>query len=125
VAAAATSSVWDSAGTDYDFIDPTGAGCTDGGDPDALGGQMSVDPSVGTLAVGQCGSCTTANVSKGSSSAFNQGTVDTITLLTATAGSDNTGDWKLNGVNISQTIPAEQPAASDYDINMVITVTAN
>lgn len=126
VAAQAVTNVWDSAGTDYDFNDPTSSGCADGADsPDTLGGQMTVDPSVATLAVGQCGSCTTNNISKGSSAAFNQGTTDTITLLTATAASDDVGDWKLTGVNISQKIPAEQPAASDHNINMVLTVTAN
>ena len=126
VAAQATTNVWDSAGTDYDFNDPTGSGCTDGADAgDSVGGQMTVDPSGATLAVGQCGSCTTANVSKGSSAAFNEGVTNTITLLTATAASDDVGDWKLTGVNISQKIPAQQPAASDYDINMVLTATAS
>lgn len=125
LAAQATTNVWDSAGIDYDFNDPTGSGCTDGGDADGVGGQMTVDPSVATLAIGQCGSCTTNNISKGSSAAFNQGTTDTITLLTATATSDDVGDWTLQGVSISQTIPAEQPAASDYNINMTLTVTAN
>jgi len=125
LAAQATTSVWDSTGTDYDFNDPTGSGCTDGGDSDSLGGQMTVDPSVATLAVGQCGSCTTNNISKGNSASFNEGTTDTITLLTATSASDNVGDWTLQGVSISQKIPAEQPAASDYSINMVLTVTAS
>ncbi|OHA71341.1 MAG: hypothetical protein A3D64_02440 [Candidatus Wildermuthbacteria bacterium RIFCSPHIGHO2_02_FULL_49_9] len=126
VAAQATTNIWDSAGADYDFNDPTSSGCTDGADAgDSVGGQMTVDPSGATLAVGQCGSCTTNNISKGSSAAFNEGTTDTITLLTATAASDDVGDWKLTGVSISQKIPAEQPAASDYDINMVLTVTAN
>jgi len=126
LAAQAVTNVWDSAGTDYDFNDPTDSGCTDGADtPDTVGGQMTVDASAATLAVGQCGSCTTNNVSKGSSAAFNQGTTDTITLLSATAASDDVGDWKLTGVSISQKIPAEQPATSDYDINMVLTVTAN
>ncbi|MDP3004284.1 MAG: hypothetical protein Q8N43_02145 [Candidatus Azambacteria bacterium] len=126
MAAQATTNIWDSAGTDYDFNDPTGSGCTDGADAgDSVGGQMTVDPSGATLAVGQCGSCTTANVSKGSSAAFNEGTTDTITLLSATAASDDVGDWKLTGASISQKIPAEQPAASDYDISMVLTVTAN
>ncbi len=126
LAAQATTNIWDSAGTDYDFNDPTGSGCTDGVDAgDTVGGQMTVDPSVATLAVGQCGSCSTANISKGSSAAFNEGTINTITLLTATAASDNVGDWTLQGVSISQTIPAEQPAASDYNINIVLTVTAS
>ena len=127
LAAAATSSIWDSAGTDFDFNDPTGAGCTDGGganDPDAFGGQMTVDASVGTLSVGACLSCNTTSVTKGSSNAFNQGTTDTITILTGAAGSSDIGDWRLNGVAISQTIPAEQAAAADYDINMVLSIVA-
>lgn len=125
LAAQATTDVWDSAGTDYDFNDPTGSGCTDGADADSVGGQMTVDPSAATLAVGQCGSCTTSSVTKGASSAFNEGTTNSITLLTAAAGSDDIGDWTLQGVGISQMIPAEQPIASDYDINMVLTVTAS
>ncbi len=125
LAAQAATNVWNSTGPDYDFNDPTGSGCTDGGDADSVGGQMTVDPSVATLAVGQCGSCTTNNISKGSSAAFNQGTTDSITLLSAATASDDVGDWKLTGVSISQKIPAEQPSASDYNINMVLTVTAN
>ncbi len=125
VAASATTDVWDSAGTDYDFNDPTGSGCTDGGDTDSLGGQMTVDASGGTLAAGQCSSCTTGNITKGSSNAFDEGTTDSITLLTAAADSDDIGDWTLQGVSISQEVPAEQPAAADYDINIVVSVAAS
>src|SRR3990167_3690598 len=119
LAPANTTDVWDSAGTDFDFNDPTGSGCTDGADAgDTVGGQMTVDASVATLVVGQCASCVTTNVTKGSSAAFNEGTTNTITILTGAAASDDIGDWKLTEVSISQKIPAEQPAASDYDINM-------
>jgi len=48
VAASATTAVWDSAGTDYDFNDPT-ASAGDGGDADSVGGQLTVDPSVSTI----------------------------------------------------------------------------
>lgn len=125
LAAALPTNVWDSAGTDFDFNDPGGSGCTDGGDADALAGQMTVDPSVGTLDTGQCATCATTNVSKGSSNAFNQGTLDSITILTGAAGSDDIGDWTLQGVSISQTIPAEQPAAADYDINLILSILAS
>jgi hypothetical protein len=125
LAAALATNIWDSAGTDFDFNDPGGSGCTDGGDADSLAGQMTVDPSVGTLAVGQCATCVTTNVTKGSSNAFNQGTVNSITVLTGAAGSDDIGDWTLQGVSISQTIPAEQPAASDYDINLILSILAS
>lgn len=124
-AASATTAVWTSVGTDYDFNDPTSSGCTDGADVgDTVGGQMTVNASAATLAVGQCASCTTTSVTRGASSAFNEGTTNSITILTGAAGSDDIGDWTLETVSISQTIPAEQPAASDYDINMVLSIAA-
>lgn len=85
---------------------------------------MTIDASGGTLAVGACASCTTTNVTKGSSNAFVEGTTDTITILTGAAGSDDIGDWTLQGVSVSQEIPAEQPAASDYSIDMVLSIAA-
>lgn len=54
LAGSATTAVWDSAGTDIDFNDAGTSGCTDGGDADSLAGQLTVDPSGGTLAAGQC-----------------------------------------------------------------------
>ncbi|MFA4937359.1 MAG: hypothetical protein WC575_03680 [Patescibacteria group bacterium] len=126
LAASAVTAVWDGAVSDFDFNDPTGSGCTDGADsPDTVGGQMTVDPSAGTLAVGQCATCVTTNVTKGSSAAFSSGATDSITVLTGAAASNDIGDWKLTGVSISQKIPAEQPAASDYDVNMVLTIAAS
>lgn len=125
LAASAPTDIWDSAGTDFDFNDATGAGCSDGGDTDGLAGQMTVDPSVGTLAVGQCASCVATNVTKGSSAAFDEGTTDSITVLTGAAASDDVGDWTLQGVSISQKIPAEQPAAGDYSISLTLSVTAS
>ncbi len=125
LAASAPTAFWDSAGTDYDFNDSTSSGCGDGGDADTLKGQLTVDPSVGTLAVGTCASCVTTSITKGSSAAFVQSTTDSVTLLTAAAGSDDIGDWKLTGVSLSQTIPAEQAAASDYNINFTLSVTAS
>lgn len=125
IAAENLTDVWDSAGTDFDFNDPTGSGCTDGGDADSIGGQMTVDASVGTLAVGGCASCGTTNITKGSSGAFSQGSTDTITILTGAAGSNDIGDWTLRAVSISQTIPAEQPSGSEYNINLVLSVVAS
>lgn len=112
---------WDSAGTDYDFNDPT-AGAGDGGDADSLGGQMTVDASGGTIT--PQGGCSNTDLSLGSSNAFNEGTTDTITLLTAGASAGTSCYWDLTGVDISQTIPAEQPVASDYSVDMTLTVTA-
>ncbi len=125
LAASSPTAYWNSAGTKMDFNDPTSSGCTDGADTDSYKGQMTVDPSVGTLAVGQCASCGTSNITKGSSAAFNEGTVDSITVLTGAAGSDDIGDWKLTGVAVSQKIPAEQPAASDYSLDLTLSITAS
>jgi hypothetical protein len=125
LAASAPTAFWDGAVSDYDFNDATSAGCTDGGDTDSLGGQMTVDPSGATLATGVCGSCVTTNITKGSSNAYVEGSVNSITLLTAAAGSNDVGDWHLQTVAVSQKIPAEQGAASDYDINMTLSVVAS
>lgn len=108
-----------------DFNDPTGttAGCSDGVDADSNSGQLTINPSAGTLTT-DCGSCTTSNISKGSSSSFNQGTTDNITLLNAAASSDDIWRGYLTGATVSQTIPAETPADS-FTINLTLTATAS
>src|SRR3989339_536228 len=122
--------VWDGAASDFDYNDPGGGGCTDTvdvDDADSVGGQMTVNPSTATLTVGQCGACDTDNVSKGSSASFDavaETPVNSITILAGAASSDDIGDWVLQGVSISQKIPGEQGIASDYDIDMVLTITA-
>ncbi len=107
-----------------DFNDPSGStsGCTDGGDADATPGQLSVNPSAGTITP-DCTSCTNTGVSLGSSAAFSQGTTDNITLINA--GSSSSDIWRgyLAGVTASQTIPAEQ-AADSYALNLTLTATA-
>lgn len=125
LAASDPTDVWDSAGTDFDFNDSGSSGCADGGDADSLAGQMTVDPSGATLDVGNCASCVTTNVTLGSSDAFEEGSTDSITLVTASSGSDDVGDWTVQGIDISQTIPAEQPAANDYDIDMTLSILAS
>jgi len=116
---------WQNAGVSQfiDFNDPSGAnpGCSDGvGDADATAGQLTIDPSISTITT-DCISCGPSNINKGASSGFNQGTVDSVTLLVAAAGSDDIWRGYLTGVGMSQTIPAEQPADS-YSMNMTLTV---
>jgi hypothetical protein len=108
-----------------DFNDPTGAtaGCTDGGDADTTPGQLTLDPNAGTLTA-DCGSCVTTNVTKGSSAGFNQGTVDSVTILNAAAGSNDVWRGYLTGVGVSQTVPAETPADA-YTLDLTLTVTAS
>lgn len=121
-ATSGATALWDSAGTDYDFNDPT-AGAGDGGDADSVGGQLTLNASAGTVTP-QSG-CSTTGITKGSSTGFSQGVTDSITLLTAGSTADTNCYWDLTGISISQTIPREQPAASDYDINMTVTVAAS
>lgn len=126
-ATAGVTALWQNGGLtqNYDFNDPTGAnpGCNDGVDTDSKAGQLTINPTASTINL-DCLTCTSTNVTKGSSSAFNQGTTDAITLLNAAAASDDIWRGYLTGVAMSQTIPAEQPADS-YSVNMTITVTAN
>jgi hypothetical protein len=125
MAAPLSTSVWTSAGTPFDYNDPTSSGCSDGADADAVGGQMTVDPSVGTLGIGACATCTATDVSKGASSAYSEGVTNTVTLISALDTADEIGDWYLTGVSVMQTIPAEQAVAADYAISMMITATAS
>ena len=121
LAASATTDFWNSAGSDYDFNDPT-AGAGDGGDADSVGGQMTVDPSISTIT--PQGGCSTTGLTKGSSTAFSEGATDTVTLLTAGPSAEASCYWDVTGIGISQSLPAEQPAASDYNIDMVLSVIA-
>ena len=124
-ATAGATGLWNNAGStqSFDFNDPTTAGCTDGADADAKGGQLTVNPAASTL-IADCSSCTITGITKGASSAFSQGVTDSATLLTAAAGSDDVGRWYLTGIGLSQTIPGEQPNDS-YTINLTATVTAS
>ena len=83
---------------------------------------MTVDPSYAgsVLAKGISGGSVIA-ATKGSSTAFTS-TVGSITLMSGTS-SDGDGDWSLQGVRISQTIPAQQ-AADTYTIPMVVSILA-
>jgi hypothetical protein len=115
-----STSCWDGASADYDFNDPT-AEAGDGSDDDALGGQMTIDPSGATIT--PQGGCSDTGLGRGSSSAFNEGVTDSITLVTAADSADTSCYWDFTGIDVSQTIPAEQ-AVDSYSIDMVITVTA-
>ena len=83
---------------------------------------LTLDPSVSTLTT-DCVSCTSANVTKGSSTAYEQGVTDSVTLLSAAAGSDDVWRGYLTGIAASQTIPAETPVDT-YTLNLTLTATA-
>ena len=119
-----TTTSWSSGTANYDFNDPSGspAGCSDGGDADSLAGQLSINPSAGSITPKS--GCTSTGVSLGSSSAFNQGTIDAITLMSASSGASMNCYWDLLGASLSQTIPAIQTTGT-YSLNMTMTVVAN
>ncbi len=117
-ATSGTTAVWTTGAVTFDFNDAT-ALAADGADGDSVGGRLTVDASVGTLA-GVAPTATT-NVSKGSSTGFNEGTADSVTLLTASSGSDAPGQWDLSGVSLSQTVPAQQSPGT-YTLGLTLTV---
>ncbi|HNT30018.1 MAG TPA: hypothetical protein PKL83_03645 [bacterium] len=118
IAGSATTAVWTDGGSNtYDFNDVNGY--TDGADTDSVGGQLTIDPSGGSIS-GVSG-CATTNISAGTSDAFEEGTVDSIDLLAAASGAPTFCRWDYTGASLSQGIPAAQVAAS-YAINMVVSI---
>ncbi|KKP90371.1 MAG: hypothetical protein US57_C0004G0010 [Candidatus Moranbacteria bacterium GW2011_GWC2_37_73] len=117
IAASAPTAVWTSGGNTYDFNDTSGY--TDGVDTDTKGGQMTIDPSAGTIA-GVAG-CLTSNISKGASTSFVETTTNSIGLMTAAAGAPTYCRWDLTGINLTNKIPAAQPSGS-YALTLVLTV---
>ncbi len=120
-ATSGNTTLWDSTSTDFDYNDPT-ASAGDGGDTDSVGGQLTIDPSGGTITPE--GGCTTTGVSLGSSGAFSEAVIDSITLSSSTGSADTNCFWDFTDLDMSQTIPLEQPAASDYNIDMTLTIVA-
>lgn len=114
-------SLWEDGSKSYDFNDPT-ANAQDGADTDSVGGQMTIDPTSATIT--PQGGCSLTNISSGSSSSFREGVVDSITIATATSGAETNCYWDITGIDISQTIPAEQPAGS-YSIDMTLSIIAS
>jgi hypothetical protein len=124
-ATSGATALWTSGGNTFDFNDAGTSGCTDTPttETDTKPGQLTVNPSAGTLTA-DCATCTVANISKGSSAAFVEGTTNSITLLNAALASDDNWRGYLYGSTLSQTIPAEQVAGA-YTLSMTITVTAS
>jgi len=118
---AATS--WQGNLNELDYNDPSGSptGCSDGADNDSSTGQMSLQPSSATLTP-QAG-CTNSNISLASNSAFDQASVNSITLATASSGAQTDCYWDMTNIGVNQTIPAEQPTDT-YTLNLTMTLTA-
>jgi hypothetical protein len=117
LAGSATTDLWTDGSKYFDFND--GSGYTDGSDDDSYGGQLTVDPSTGTIA-GVSG-CSTTNVTKGSSNSYDEDTVDSIDLMSAASGAATYCRWDLTGVGLTQKIPSGQ-VSGNYSITMVLTI---
>ncbi len=111
-----STATWTNGTNTYAFNNVAGspAGCTSG--------DMTVNPSVGTI-TNDCNSACTANastVSKGTSAPFNGTTTTAVTLMSDSAGTA----WEgyLTGVSLSQTIPPLTPSGS-YSLPMTLTLT--
>ena len=85
---------------------------------DSSGAQLTINPSGGTITAG--GGVITG-VSAGSSSAFDQGTTDSITLYSADGVAATYDYFDLTGVSVSQNVPGGQEADT-YTIYMTLTV---
>ncbi|MBP9758344.1 fibronectin type III domain-containing protein [Candidatus Dojkabacteria bacterium] len=112
---------WNSGANNYDFNDST-ASAGDGGDSDSFGGQMTFDPSGGTISPE--GGCTTTGLTKGGSASFVEGTTDSITLLTAGGSADTNCYWDFTGISASQSVPKEQ-ATGSYALDFTLSIVAN
>lgn len=86
----------------------------------AANGQLTVDPSGGTITAVTGGS---TGVAVGSSAALTSA-APSVTLMTASTSAAHVWNGYLTNVALSQTIPAGTPAGS-YTLNLTQTVTAN
>lgn len=118
--------VWSNGDYEFDFNDPTGDGCVDGDDPDTLAWSMEIYTDTPSLDSWLCPACSLDFVDHVSSWIFDEEWwVNSVTLIYATADSDNRGDWLLSDIMVRQTIPASQPAAGDYEIPLLLSIMAN
>ena len=108
IAGSAPGANWISGVDNYNFDNP------------AVGrGRLTVNPSVATV-VG-LGACTTTDVNKGTAAGFDNGNVDSITIVSASVSGDPFCRWEVQGVDLSQFIPGGQlPGA--YSVTMVLSV---
>lgn len=124
LAALDPTATWVSGSQKMDFNDPTTTGCTDGADVDTVAGQLTLDPTSAILTAGQCLSCVADHIQRWSVASFEENITDSITLLTGTPSSDDMGDWVLRGVEVTQTVPAFQPAAGEYTLPLSFSIIA-
>jgi len=109
-----SSAEWSDGGSEqYSFNSGAGSGCTDG--------QMTLDPSAGTVTPQN--PATSTGISKGAQASFVAGSVDSIELVNASASSDDYWFGYIRDIGVSQKVPAGTPAGT-YAIDLTQTVVA-
>ena len=105
---------WTDGGNSYTYNDGANAGCDNG--------QLTVNPSAGTVTA-DCAStaCTSAVVTRGSSTPMSGATP--VNILTSTVG-DTLWRGYITGISLSQAIPGETPAGN-YTLPVTLTVVAS
>lgn len=121
---AGSTAVWDSGTSQYDYNDSSGvpSGCLDGGDADAVAGKFSMQADTGTITPKS--GCGATGINLGPTTAFSEGTIDAITLASASGGAATNCYWDIMGLQLLQTIPAEMPAGN-YTLNITLTAVSN
>ncbi|MBI3573367.1 MAG: hypothetical protein HY092_04165 [Candidatus Kerfeldbacteria bacterium] len=105
-ATSGNTALWTTGSVTYDF------------NSTAANGRLTVNPSGATITP-QSG-CTTTGLTLGSSTAFNQGVTDSITLLSAGSSAGTNCYWDLTSVSLIQNIPGTQTAGT-YTISLTLT----
>jgi len=107
---------WDSGDQTMSYNDATDDGCDTG--------QLSVDPTTGTITPDCDGNCDNTGIATGSAASFDNGVVDSVELINA--GIDSNQVWRgyLTGVDLAQVIPGGQPSG-EYGLDMTLTVVAD
>jgi hypothetical protein len=125
LAGSAADALWTSGSDHYDFNDAGGyvddGSLPTGTDDDSYGGQMTVDPSGGSI-TGVSG-CSTDYLNKGTSESFVEGSNNSIDIFSAGSGAATTCSWDFVGsaANVTQEIPAGQPVGN-YSITMTLSI---
>ena len=117
--------LWSNTGAtqSFDYNDAGGspAGCSDGADVDSAAGQMTIQPSVATNT--PQGGCSTSNINLGSDTGFQEGSINSIVLASASSSAQSGCYWDFTNIGVNQTIPAEQESDT-YTTNLTVTITA-
>ena len=126
-ATSGASAIWqhESQAYSYDYNDSSGspAGCFAGSDGDIVAGQLTVQPAAAGVAITPKSGCSNTGVSLSSDAAFQEGTVNAISIANASSSAGMLCYWDITNVGLSQKIPPSQ-AGGIYTVDLTLTVIA-